>query len=594
MTVATSSRRPLTRRLVLFLVCLLLVAAGCSKGDSAFVTTTAPGTTGPGGVTTTTGGGTGTTIPGGHDPGSSADAIPADAQVYAGFDLTAIPDLMRLVSAFPPDAMALAEGIDLGEAAGGVVEGAGQAQDRLTCIGEGLGFDPANLPAWLGAEASLGLFGMEFDAATGETTDPSVLIAVAVADQAGAEAFVQTLVGVAQGCVGADFVPTPYNGVTVYRAEPAGDQPIAIALANGYLLVGIGEGMVAGAIDLADGVSLAEDPNFVEVLAALPTGRHLTGFMSSDLPQQALEAALASAAEGGQLPLPAGLDPTQALAAMKGIGLAGTLLPEGVRVDILGVAEPNPDLPIPEATASGLPGLLPADAIGYLGIGAFDVPALWDGIMQMLEQMPVEEGQTSPQDSIALVGFMLGIDIEQDLVQQLTGEAGVGLLPATQGSLVTGAGVNLGIIAALGVKDPAAMTGTVDKLATGLGQAMEMQASPRPYSGGTLYGLSDGTSDIALFGMAGSNLVITTHESHAAALLQEGAKLITSPRYAEAIGGLPQGSMPVLYLDMAALVGSLSLDAEQAAALAPLQTVAMSVSLSGAVGGATIYARIDY
>ncbi len=39
------------------------------------------------------------------------------------------------------------------------------------------------------------------------------------------------------------------------------------------------------ALDLGDGVSLADDPDFGEVLAALPEGRHLTGFMGMDLPQ---------------------------------------------------------------------------------------------------------------------------------------------------------------------------------------------------------------------------------------------------------------------------------------------------------------------
>ena len=198
--------------------------------------------------------------------------------------------------------------------------------------------------------------------------------------------------------------------------------------------------------------------------------------------------------------------------------------------------------PIGDTGASDLPDLLPADTIVFAGIGAFDVPAAWGGLMEMLAQMPVEEGQPSIEDSLALIGVMLGVDLEEDLIDQLTGEVGLGLLPAAVGSLVDGAGVNLGLIAVMGVEDPGAMAGTVTALAEGLGRMTETPAATRPFEGGTLYALSDGTADIALFGMAGDHMVITTHESHAAALLAGGDKLAGSARYAEAINGLPQGS----------------------------------------------------
>jgi len=261
---------------------------------------------------------------------------------------------------------------------------------------------------------------------------------------------------------------------------------------------------------------------------------------------------------------------------------------------VVAVGERNEALPIDGTGAGDIADLLPGDAIGFVGIGAFDVPAVWASLMETLAQMPVEEGQPSVQDSITLIGTMLGIDLEEDLVNQLTGEIGLGLLPAGAGSLFAGSGVNLGLIAAMGVEDPGAMAGTVAALAEGLGRMTETPAATRPFEGGTLYALSDGTADIALFGMAGDHMVITTHESHAAALLAGGDKLAGSARFAEAIGGLPQGSVPMMYLDIAALVSSLNLEEAEAAALAPLHALAMSVSMGGEVARTTIFARIDY
>jgi len=416
-----------------------------------------------------------------------------------------------------------------------------------------------------------------------------------VADQAAAAAALPGIITSVGTCSGVTFTESDHNGVTVYGAvSPDGALPTSLALTEGYLMYGEGSGMVEQAIDLGDGASLADDANFTEVLAALPDGRHLTGYMAVGLIQEAMGSLTASLGESGGLTLPAGLDPTQMMAGMRGLGLSATMLAEGVRLEMVAVGEPNEALPTGIAGTGDMAGMLPADAIGFAGIGAFDVPAAWGSLMEMLAQLPVEEGGTSVDETIAMFGTMLGIDIEADLVGQLTGEIGLGLLPATAGSLVTGSGVNLGIIAALGVRDAGAMAATADALATGLGGMSGTPATPRPFEGGTLYALSDGTNDIALFGMAGDNLVITTHESHAAALLAGGDKLAGSARYADAISGLPGGSDPLMYLDIAALVGALNLEAEQATAAAPLQTVAISAAREDQVMRTIVYLRIDY
>ncbi|MBP1633413.1 MAG: hypothetical protein H6Q11_1701, partial [Acidobacteria bacterium] len=347
------------------------------------------------------------------------------------------------------------------------------------------------------------------------------------------------------------------------------------------------------AIDLGDGPSLADNPAFTEVLEALPSGRHLTGYLGADLLQQAAASTMGAASETGGISLPPGLDPTQALSAMRGIGLAGTMLDEGIRVEMVTVGQLQTDISSGEVGDTNLPDQLPADAIGFFGIGEFDVDAMWGGLMEVLAQIPAEEGQ-GIDETLAMFGTMLGVDIESDIIGQLTGEIGVGLLPATAGSLVTGSGINLGIIAVMGVEDPGAMAGTVESLAQGIG-AMSggAPAAPRPFDGGTLYALSGEEGEIALFGMAGDHMVITTHESHAAALLAGGDRLAGSARYAEGISGLT-GGRPMMYLDIAALISALNLEAAEAAAMAPLHSVAMTGQMDGDISRAVIFARIDY
>ncbi len=90
-------------------------------------------------------------------------------------------------------------------------------------------------------------------------------------------------------------------------------------------------------------------------------------------------------------------------------------------------------------------------------------------------------------------------------------------------------------------------------------------------------------------------MVITTHESHAAALLAGGDKLAGSARYAEAIGGLPPGQpaddVPRRRRpDRRPRPGG----GGSGRRWPRCRRVAMSVGMDGDVGRTAIYARIDY
>ena len=392
----TPTGRPVRRRLGLLLisVVLLLAVAGCGDDDSVFTTNpdgspTASSTL-PGGLggDDNQGNGSGT----GSNPGASAAGIPANAQVYAAFDLTAFPQLMQMVQAFGEiDPSALTEG--LGDTGGQAIEGAEEAQNLLSCLSDSLGIETGGLPAWIGGEAAIGLFNMQFDAASGDMSDANALVTVEVADQAAAAAALPGIITSVATCSGVTFTESDHNGVTVYgAASPDGTLPTSLALTEGYLMYGEGAGMVEQAIDLGDGASLADDANFAEVLAALPDGRHLTGYLAAGLIEEAMGSLTASLGESGGLTLPAGLDPTEMMAGMRGLGLSATILEEGVRLEMVTVGEPNETLPTGVAGAGDMAGMLPADAIGFAGIGAFDVPAAWGSLMEILAQMPVEEG----------------------------------------------------------------------------------------------------------------------------------------------------------------------------------------------------------
>jgi hypothetical protein len=516
-----------------------------------------------------------------------AAVIPADAQVYAAVDLSAAPDFNRLVEAFrQADSASLGQalGLDAGQVAGTLRD----VEGTDGCVRDALHIDLAHLPDWLGRQAAVALFGMEIDSSTGDFSSPSALAVLSVSDHAAAAAYLQEATAAIESCISASFDSETYDGATVYRASPPDGPPLAIALTDGHLLVGIGTGMVERSLDLAPGEALADDADFSAVLGALPADRALTGYLSMDLPRQVAGQAGDLLAQTGQAP---GMNLATILAGIKGLGFAGALDQAGVRFDLVTVGEAGTATTL---SAGTLPSLLPADAIGFVGTGPFDVAAAWNSVRDLLDQAATGQGPLGFGGNLNLLGGALGLSIEDDLIGNLTGEMGIAVLPSTEGSLAQRTGVDLGLIAVLEARDPAAMTRTIRLLGRGLSRAVAVPVEPRPFSGGLLYAVTDDTGDLAVFGMAGDHVVVATGADAAAALLSEEPRLSDSAAYGQAVAGLPDGSTTILYLDVTGLLAALGPEATQAGALAPLRTVTVGAARRGEVSRLTVYARVDY
>ena len=284
-----SFRRRSTPRLRLgaLLACcaLLLAAAGCSDDDSVFdhqprrLANSAPRA-----------GCLGGRLPPGQRlrrrrlregaRRASATAIPASAQVYA-----------RLRPRLPsPDSNApgrgpsgrstpptLTEGLDLRRRGRRGRRGRrSKPRTPWTCLGRRASAStPATCPPGWATKPPSALFDIQFDAATGEMTDPNILVAVDVADQAAAGGLPARRSSPRwEPAPGPPSRRPPTRGSPSHRADPGewwrsrSPSPSPRATCS----YGLGAGMVEQAIDLGDGASLADDPDFTEVLAALPDG----------------------------------------------------------------------------------------------------------------------------------------------------------------------------------------------------------------------------------------------------------------------------------------------------------------------------------
>ena len=445
----TSAERPTRHRLGLLLICcvLLLVAAGCGDDDSVFSTNPdgSPNTqaTLPGGLGGEDDPGDGSIPAGeGNSPGGSAAAIPASAQVYAGVDLTALGTCRPWWRpSARPTRRALTEGLGdtAGQAVGDGHRGPGSAGLPERGLGDRRG-QPARLDRRRGRRRLVRHATRCGERRHDRPQRPGSRGGRRPGRGRGRPPRDHHL----PGDLRRSHLPeTDYQGVTVYRADP-GDGGAAHGRSpssRATWCTAMGAGMVEQAIDLGDGASLADDPNFSEVLAALPDGRHLRATWPPVSSRRWSAPWPERPASRAALPFPTSSTRPSCWRGCEASAWRPRCSTRACASRWWGWVNAARPWASTWHAAGDMAGLLPADAIGLrrdrglrrprrLGLPDGDAGADARG----------RRGQPSVDDTITMVGTMLGIDIEQDLVNQLTGEMGLGLLPATAGSLVTGSG----------------------------------------------------------------------------------------------------------------------------------------------------------
>lgn len=188
--------------------------------------------------------------------------------------------------------------------------------------------------------------------------EPTLVAGLAVAD---AEAAGTMMEGLMAGA-GESTTESSYNDVTIYT-DTMSSPPVSLAMYDAWVLLGVGEGTVEGAIDVLDGSApgLAENEAFTTAWSRLPTPRiaaawmdltSLTGFVD-------LAGMMAESETGMALPMTdlAGLLPKD---------LTASLVAEPDRLTLEMMVTPGDDMPPEVLGDSDLAMTFPADTQVYL------------------------------------------------------------------------------------------------------------------------------------------------------------------------------------------------------------------------------------
>ncbi len=398
--------------------------------------------------------------------------------------------------------------------------------------GAPLDFDQEIAP-WFGGEAALAIL-----PAGGRAAQEVQLLRVG--DSEGARRFADSI---ASGGL---------HGVDDQGAELQVDRRgLATALVGGFLAIGTTSG-VRAVIDAHDGAegtgSLAADPAADAALDALPRDRLADVYLSRD------GIARLVADPGSAL---ATLAPVIDPGASKGAAAALVASDDGLGLDVRSILDPA-RVPAHAGFFSALPSFspslpasLPADSLGYLGIGD---PG--ETIGSLLEEASASEpGLAATARGLTESFRALGdVDLERELGPALGEEGALALEPSGRGESQTPVPVFIGsgIDESRAAEALARLRGPVAK-ALGSGQRAP-GFNRRRIGEVTAYSLRISPTAELTYAIVGQTLVIATDPAGVRAVIDPGSRLDHSEPFRGATAGLPSEVSMLGYLNLDALI----------------------------------------
>ena len=203
------------------------------------------------------------------------------------------------------------------------------------------------------------------------------------------------------------------------------------------------------------------------------------------------------------------------LNALRSFGLTLRAESDGIAYDFTAKTDPNGLTPqdLPLASGSGSP--LVVERPGELGFGVRD-PAQIVSFAQQAAQITNPKGYGKYLRDKAKLSKQLGVDVDRDLIGQLTGNATVSI------------GIDNRAAARADLRDPAAAAATLKKVAPRLvGIAQSRGKTVTLSSAGNIYTLSQPNGKKVVFGVIGKTFVIASDAARAAQFAGQSASTVS-------------------------------------------------------------------
>ena len=266
---------------------------------------------------------------------------------------------------------------------------------------------------WLGTDLTVALLDLESD--EGGLPAPQWVSLVHVADRELASEFLDDLVDYLEDELDTQFDNDTYRGVDVFVST---DEDIAFGLADEYLVIGDSDDSVEAMVrNLADPPSrpLSENPDFVAAREALPGGRVSFLYINAEDIVDILTD------PGGPVDSIILLDDMP-----KYIAASTSFVDKGLRLDVV-YDTPGDSLVLSGENRLRSRDMLPEDTLVLLS--TVGIQEMWEETRDSLAEFNPYSGE-DVDDLLEAFEDEVGVDIEGDLIESLTGEVALAVLPS--------------------------------------------------------------------------------------------------------------------------------------------------------------------
>ncbi len=509
-------------------------------------------------------------LTGRYDP--VASALPADTNVYVGFNLLKARDSKTgaIIKAFG-DASGQAEVTD--------TQSMMDELDKSLSQDLGMTFKDDILP-WIGQYAGVGV--TSFQIYDGAPQDLQLVFAIEARDRKKADEFLAKLQQTMQDKGDVSFHQVTYKNVTISESESSyGSTQLAMARSGSMVLFAPNVGGIQEAIDAQGGASLYNSSGFSKILSQLPSGRLLTVYYNSQTLRE-----LASSL--GQDSLGSATTGLENLGMREGAA-ALTVVDAGLQLDSLAAynldemtAEQKQMLQAGGGAAKAA-GNLPEDTFLFIAGNHLDLS--WKAIEATLTKTLGEQDYREAMDNFEK---QYGLNPGQDFFPYLDGDWALGIMTSQEGLLAESANVGMGVNLLVGTSQPDALLTSLRNLNSQI-QEMGMSVEEAGTSDLAIFNLQDPSSGNTTlsYGVASGYLALSSSQTDLKALFSPASPLSKNKSYQQVWKAFPSGMTPNLYMDMTAaldtvqqsLSASGSTEYDQViASLYPITTIAVASS----------------
>ena len=281
-----------------------------------------------------------------------------------------------------------------------------------------------------------------------------------VNDRESAVDFIYDLADYLEGELNTEFVADRRRGVDLWVA----DEDLAVALTGEYMLMADSEDTIDDMLDNLESPParpLGDSPEFLEARESLPAERVMFMFVQAEEVLETLVDAVGLYEEEEEEVLRQAQRNTPEYVAA-----SASFVDNGIRFELVGET-PSRAFTLDGVNRLNSPEALPMDTLVLFS--AVGVDQAWEELRDSIENLD-PDSQNDFEGFLEDVEDELGVDLERDVIDALTGEVAFALLPSDLGGFLGGgpaSGVVEGLLLA-GVRDARSIMNALDTFADAL------------------------------------------------------------------------------------------------------------------------------